>query len=254
VTTQLERLVRRDRLVILSALAILTILSWVQMVGMGHELGPDRLMPCCGARFEITFAMWVVMMAGMMIPSVAPMVLTHAAITRRRAARGAPFVPSGLFLSGYLVAWGGFSAAAALAQWALYRSARIDAHTLSLAPGLGGLLLIGAGVFQLSAAKDACLSHCRAPLGYFMTEWREGMVGAVRMGLRHGVFCIGCCWLLMAVLFAAGVMNIVWGALITAFVLAEKVLPWRRPVVWSGATSCVAGGLFLVVRAWLGSS
>ena len=112
--TTLERIVRRDRLLIVMALAVLTILSWMQMVAMsGEVVGPERWMPCCGARFDVTFAMWVVMMAGMMIPSVAPMVLTHAAITRRRAAGGAPFVPSGLFLAGYLVAWSAFSALAA---------------------------------------------------------------------------------------------------------------------------------------------
>src|SRR4029079_1189377 len=119
----LERVLRRDRLIIGVVLAALTALSCVQMVGPADGA---RLAPCCGARFDVTFAMWVVMMAGMMIPSVAPMVLTHAAIVRRRAGRGAPFVPSGLFLSGYLIAWVGFSAAAAFAQGVLFRAAVLD--------------------------------------------------------------------------------------------------------------------------------
>jgi len=250
----LERILSRDRIVIANALALLTVLSWVQMLGMPNDVAPgkERLMPCCGARFDVTFSMWLVMMAGMMIPSVAPMVLTHAAIMRRRVAKGAPFVSSALFLLGYLVSWGAFSAFAALVQWLLYRGALLDAHSLSIGPWAGAVVLFAAGAFQLSSAKDACLSQCRAPLGYFITEWREGRAGAVSMGIRHGFFCIGCCWLLMAILFAVGIMNILWGALITAFVVAEKVLPWRRAVVWSGAASCLLGGAALLGRALIG--
>jgi predicted metal-binding membrane protein len=248
----LERALRRDRIVIAVGLAGLTLVSWAQMVLPGAvPAGGDRLMPCCGARFSIAFSMWVVMMAGMMIPSAAPMVLAHAAIVRRRVAQGAPLVSSGLFLGGYLLAWAGFSAVAALAQCALYRGALLDGRSLSIGPWAGAAVLLAAGVFQLSRAKSACLSHCRAPLGYFVTEWREGLGGALTMGLRHGLFCIGCCWLLMAVLFAVGIMNIVWGAVITAFVVAEKALPWRRPVVWSGSAVCLAGAVLLLGRAVL---
>jgi predicted metal-binding membrane protein len=248
--TIVERILRRDRLVIVAVLAALTILSWAQMAGDVPSPG-GVLRPCCGARFGMAFWMWVVMMAGMMIPSVAPMVLTHAAITRRRTSQGAPFVSSSLFLAGYLLAWGGFSAVAAFAQWALFHLALLDGHTLSIAPWAGAVVLLAAAVFQLSPAKEACLSQCRAPVGYFVTEWREGHAGAVQMGLRHGLFCIGCCWLLMAVLFAVGIMNLVWGAVITALVIAEKLLPWRRPVVWAGAALCVLGAAGLVFRGVL---
>lgn len=252
--TPLERVVRRDRLLIVLALSALTILSWARMVEMaGEEAGPHRWMPCCGAHFGVTLFMWVVMMAGMMIPSVSPMVLTHAAIARRRAGQKTPIVPSLLFLSGYMVAWSGFGAVAALVQWGLFRWALLDGRTLSIAPWAGGVVLIAAGTFQLSSAKDACLSQCRAPLGYFLTEWRDGLSGALSMGLHHGLFCIGCCWLLMVILFAVGVMNMLWGAAITAFVLAEKVLPWPRAVVWSGAVSCVAAGIGFIVQAIAGS-
>jgi predicted metal-binding membrane protein len=244
----LERILRRDRLVILLAIAALTAGSWLQMVS-SSEVGAGRLMPCCGARFGVAFSMWTVMMAGMMLPSVAPMVLTHAAIMRRRAARGAPFVASGLFLAGYLVAWSAYSAVAAAAQWALYHSALLDGRSLSIGPWAGAALLVGAGLFQFLPSKDACLSHCRAPVGYFMTEWREGRWGAVQMGLRHGLFCIGCCWLLMAVLFSVGIMNLLWGAVITLFVIAEKIVPWRRAVVWSGGVACLLGAALLVALA-----
>lgn len=248
----LERVLWRDRLVISIVLGALTIVSWVHMV-LPEEVafGGERFMPCCGARFGVTFSMWVVMMAGMMIPSAAPMVLAHAAIMRRRVAQGAPFVSSGLFLAGYLLAWSGFSAVAALAQYGLYHSGLLDGHSLSIGPWAGGVVLLAAGLFQLSPAKHACLSQCRTPLGYFLTEWRDGHAGAVSMGLRHGVFCIGCCWLLMAVLFAVGIMNILWGAVITAFVVAEKVLPWHRAVVWSGGAICLVGATVLMYRAVL---
>jgi len=246
----LEATLRRDRLVIALALGAMTVVSWAQMVLPGQaESAGEILGPCCGSHFGIAFPMWVVMMAGMMIPSVAPMVLTHAAIVRRSVAGGAPFVPSGLFLGGYLLAWSAFSAAAAGAQVGLHRAAFLDAHSLSVGPWAGAAVLLAAAVFQLSPTKGACLSRCRAPVGYFITEWRDGKAGAVMMGLRHGTFCIGCCWLLMAALFAVGTMNLLWGAVLTMFVLAEKVLPWRRAVVWAGGATCVAGAVILVWRA-----
>jgi predicted metal-binding membrane protein len=246
----LERVLRRDRLLIIVALAALTALAWVQMFAPdGAAPGGGQLRPCCGARFGVAFAMWVVMMAGMMIPSVAPMVLTHAAIVRRRVGQGAPFVSSGLFLAGYLLAWVVFSAAAAFVQGVLFRAAALDGRTLAIGPWAGAAVLIAAAAFQLSPAKNACLSQCRAPVGYFITEWRDGNRGAVMMGLRHGTFCIGCCWLLMAVLFAVGIMNVVWGAALTAFVVAEKILPWRRVVVWSGGAACIAAAAILMWRA-----
>ena len=253
-TSALERVLRRDRLLIVAALAALTALSWLQMLAPAASAatGPaagQHLAPCCGSRFSVAFAMWVVMMAGMMIPSAAPMVLTHAAIVRRRAAGGAPFVSSGLFLGGYLVAWVAFSAGAAALQCVLFRAAVLDGHSLSIGPWAGAAVLLAAAAFQVSPAKEACLSQCRAPVGYFITEWREGRAGAVMMGLRHGSFCIGCCWMLMAVLFAVGIMNVVWGAVLTAFVVAEKALPWRRAVVWSGTAACAAGAVILIWRA-----
>jgi len=238
--------------IIVVMLAALTVVSWLQMVADGAGAESGGILPCCGARFGVTFSMWVIMMAGMMIPSVAPMVLSHAAIMRRRVASGAPFVSSTLFLAGYLGAWTAFSAVAALAQWALYRTGLLDGSSLSIGPWGGAAILVVAALFQVTPAKDACLSQCRAPLGYFMTEWREGHVGAVMMGLHHGFFCIGCCWLLMAVLFAVGIMNIVWGAAITAFVVAEKILPWPRLVVWSGSAMCLVGAAALVVQALAG--
>ncbi len=160
-TSALERILRRDRLLIVAALAALTALSWLQMVApaasaaTGAAAG-QHLAPCCGSRLSVAFAMWVVMMAGMMIPSAGPMVLTHAAIVRRRAAGGAPFVSSGLFLGGYLVAWVAFSAGAAALQCVLFRAAVLDGHSLSIGPWAGAAVLIGAAAFQLSRH---CVRH-----------------------------------------------------------------------------------------------
>jgi predicted metal-binding membrane protein len=134
-------------------------------------------------------------------------------------------------------------------QGALHRASVLDDHSLAIGPWAGAAVLLAAGAFQFSPWKSACLSHCRAPIGYFLTEWREGKGGAVAMGLQHGLFCVGCCWLLMAVLFAVGIMNILWGAVITAFVVAEKILPWRRAVVWSGGALCLTGAALLFHRA-----
>lgn len=114
-------------------------------------------------------------------------------------------------------------------------------------PQIAGVLLLVAGLFQFTPAKRACLKHCRTPLDFMTTHWREGKLGALRMGLGHGVFCIGCCWILMMLLFVAGVMNLLWVAIITAFVIAEKLLPWRRAVVWTGAAACLIGGLLMIV-------
>jgi len=246
-----EALFRRDRVVVLAALAALTGVSWLYILQMSRTpasgMPAERLvMSCCGVDFWTTFLMWTVMMVGMMVPSVAPMVLAFATINRKRGAQGGPYVPTAVFLSGYLLAWTGFSAVAALAQWALFRASLLNPHTQTIGPWLAGLLLLGTGAFQLSPAKGACLTHCRSPVGFIVTEWRDGWRGALRMGLRHATFCIGCCWLLMALLFVAGVMNLLWVAAIAVYVLAEKVLPWGHAVARTGAALCFVAGFALI--------
>ncbi len=194
------------------------------------------------------FLMWTEMMVAMMIPSASPMILTFALVNRKRREQDRPYVPTGMFLLGYLAVWTGFSALAALAQWALHAMALLSPRMVATSPVLGGWLLIAAGLFQLTPLKHACLNHCRSPLAFLLTEWREGPVGAWRMGLTHGAYCTGCCWFLMALLFVAGVMNLGWIALISILVLVEKVLP---PGPWLGRLSGVtlAGwGLWMLAR------
>lgn len=254
-TTALERVLKRDRAIVVAALTSVTALSWLYIIQMTHI--PARgmrhvggiILSCCGVDFWVTFLMWTVMMVGMMVPSAAPMILAFAMMNRRRAERGGPYVPTASFVAGYLVAWTVFSAVAALAQWALFQAALLNPRTETVGPALAGALLIVAGIFQLSSAKYACLTQCRSPLAFLLHEWRDGSRGALRMGLRHGAFCIGCCWMLMALLFVAGVMNLLWVAAIAAYVLAEKVLPAARAVSRIGAAACLAVGAVLVVRA-----
>jgi predicted metal-binding membrane protein len=194
-----------------------------QCAGMKMS-GPD-MQSWSASTLVPLFLMWAEMMVAMMIPSAAPMILTFATVNRKRREQDRPFVPTGIFLSGYLVVWTAFSALAAVAQWILHSTALLSPMMVSTSPILGGALLIIAGIFQWTPLKNACLAHCRSPLSFLMTDWREGKPGAFVMGLKHGAYCTGCCWFLMALLFVAGVMNIWWVAAISILVLLEKVLP-----------------------------
>ncbi len=192
--------------------------------------------------------MWTVMMVAMMVPSAAPMVLVFAALNRKRRAEDRPYVPTGLFLLGYLAVWTGFSAMVTIAQWGLHRAALLSPGMVSTSPIFGGVLLIAAGIFQFTSWKHACLKHCRTPLHFLMTGWREGYVGAWKMGLEHGLQCTVCCWLLMALLFVAGVMNLLWVATISIFVLIEKIAPSARWVTRIGGVLSVGWGVWLILH------
>ena len=257
----LENLLKQEKRVVAAGLVFLTALAWLYllhlhramampMAGMADMAG--MLMPMSHdwtpADLLLTFLMWTVMMVGMMVPSAAPMILTFATVNRQRAKRGRPYVPVAIFLSGYLITWAGFSSIAALAQWKLQAAALLDAHTQRAVPGVAGGLLFLAGLFQLTPWKNACLTRCRSPLDFLTTAWREGRWGAFRMGLHHGFYCVGCCLMLMALLFVTGVMNLAWVAGIAAFVLAEKLLPYGRLVRGFGSVVCFAAGLAWVWR------
>jgi predicted metal-binding membrane protein len=191
--------------------------------------------------------MWVAMMAGMMLPATYPMVRAFITINRRRRERDAPHVPAAWFVLGYLVAWSVFSIAAAALQVILVHAGLLNTMGESLSRTLSGALFLGAGIYQWTPFKDVCLSKCRSPEGFVLTEWRDGHAGAVVMGLRHGLFCVGCCWALMLLLFAVAVMNLVWVAALTALVMAEKLLPGGRVLRHAiGAGLVVAGAWFLL--------
>ncbi|MDA0704502.1 MAG: DUF2182 domain-containing protein [Proteobacteria bacterium] len=176
----------------------------------------------------LTFLMWSIMMVAMMLPSAASAVLLYGSMVSKNRERGVVLPSVWLFVAGYLAVWNGFSLAATLLQAGLHDAALLTPMMASKSASLTGGLLIVAGVYQWLPVKEACLEKCRAPLQFFLFRWRPGMSGAFRMGVEHGAFCVGCCWALMLLLFAAGVMNLLWVAVIAGFVLLEKLLPGGR--------------------------
>ena len=230
-----EGALRRDRLLVVSCLLFAVVLSWAWLLagaGMMQEMG-DMLMPMSSGPWTaghalLVLVMWAVMMAAMMLPSAAPMILFHAAIARRRSERGesgASAAASGAFASGYLLVWVAFSLAATGLQFGLERAALLSPMMESTSVALAGAVLIAAGLYQWTPLKKACLRYCRSPLDFVLTQWRPGARGAFLMGLRHGAVCVGCCWVLMLLLFVGGVMNFAWIAGIALFVLVEKLGP-----------------------------
>ena len=229
--SRLEMMLRRDRAIVLAGLAGVAVLAWAYMFYLAGdvnstEMAMPQMQSWAAMDFVLMYVMWAVMMVAMMVPSAAPMILVFATVNLRRREEQRPFVPTGVFLLGYLLVWGGFAALATLAQWGLHTASLLSSMMgESTSSILGGTLLLIAGIFQWSPLKYACLTRCRTPLGFLMVEWREGWAGALVMGTRHGVFCLGCCWILMSILFVLGVMNLLWIAALAAFVLVEKVAP-----------------------------
>ncbi|MDJ0851466.1 MAG: DUF2182 domain-containing protein [Myxococcota bacterium] len=227
------------------AFLVVAALAWLALVAMDHAPPP----PWGGARVALTFAMWAVMMVAMMTPTVLPTLRVFARLAdERRAGRlGGAAVSPAFFASGYLLAWIGFSGLATGVQWALDRGGVLSHHGALASPIPAGLLLLGAGLYQLTSLKEVCLRHCQSPLGFFLSRWREGSRGAVGMGLRHGAFCVGCCWALMLLMFVGGTMSLAWMVGLTLYVLVEKLaarLPWLSTA--TGAALGVAGlGLVL---------
>jgi predicted metal-binding membrane protein len=191
--------------------------------------------------------MWSSMMAAMMLPGASPMLAAFATINRRRRGRGAPYVSTLVFLIGYLIAWIGFSLLATALQWLLQNLGLLTTMLQSTTGYWSGALFVAAGLYQFSSLKERCLTYCRSQEGFILSEWRDGSLGAVVMGLRHGMFCMGCCGGLMLLLFAVAVMDLRWVAALTALVTAEKLLP--RPDLWRVAigTGFLAAGLACVL-------
>lgn len=223
------KLPRRDFMAVCISLGGITLLSWLYLWSMASDMAQGmqamQVQPWDAGYFLMMFLMWAVMMVGMMLPSVTPTVLIYAAVARKSASQGMPVAPTAAFVSGYVVIWIGFSLLAAIAQWQLAQASLLSPMMVSNSVGLGAALLIAAGIYQWLPLKDKCLAQCRSPVEFISTHWRPGVTGAFRMGLSHGAFCLGCCWVLMSLLFVGGVMNLLWIAAITLFVLLEKVLP-----------------------------
>ena len=177
------------------------------------------------AGFGLTFAMWMVMMVAMMLPPVSPWILLYASMSTRSSEGGVAFGNTGSFVAGYFAAWACYCLAAAALQCFLQHQALMHSEKMILTGAVSGYVFVFAGLFQLTPLKEACLKHCRSPLGYFLTHWRDGPAGAFRMGIQHGIFCLGCCWVLMALCLVLGMMNLLWMAGLTLMLCVEKILP-----------------------------
>ena len=191
------------------------------------------------------FVMWTVMMAAMMLPSAAPAIALYGGLVRKHAERGRTLPAVAIFVAGYLLAWTAFSAAATLVQAALQHFMLLDAMMASSSKALSASLLAAAGLYQLTPLKDRCLANCREPVAFFIAHWRSGAAGALRMGIRHGAYCVGCCAGLMLALFAVGVMSVTWMAVAGAVILAEKALPLPRRAPQALAVALAAAGIWV---------
>jgi predicted metal-binding membrane protein len=236
VDNTLEAVIRRDRLIVVTVLIAVIAVSWAYLLaGAGVAMmAPAVWTPSYAA---LMFCMWWVMMLAMMLPSAAPMIIFFATVNRSQRDSGHPYVETGIFASGYLTVWAGFSLVAVILQWGLEQTGILSPMLVSTNAIFGGVLLLAAGVYQLTPIKHTCLRHCRSPIAFLSSRWRRGAGGALRMGLVHGAFCVGCCWFLMGLLFFGGVMNLHWIAGLALFVLLEKTIPSGH---WLGHATGVA--------------
>lgn len=262
----LEAVLRRDRWLVVSALGVIVVLAsgyvlWLaadmdmggmdmagfRMIPAGIGIMAPANAPWRTIEFVFVFIMWAVMMVAMMAPSAAPMILMYARVGRQRAAEGKPLAATGWFAAGYFLTWVGFSLAATVVQWMIERAALLDSRMASVSNVLGGAVLIAAGLYQWSPLKDVCLTQCQSPLQFLMRHggFRGDWLGCLLLGLRHGAYCVGCCWALMALLFVGGVMNVLWIALLALLVLLEKVAPFGRWVARA------AGIAFIAIGSWM---
>jgi predicted metal-binding membrane protein len=239
-----------QRNVVLGLLLVLAAASWALLdwQGSGTDMGMAMASPTMGMRAPLFLAIWVVMMVAMMFPTAAPMILTFHKVQTSKRQRGEAFVATWIFVAAYMVVWavsGVTAYAGALAAEAIAARAALSSATTAR---IGGGVILVAGLYQLTPLKDVCLSKCRTPISFIMTSWRDGTAGALHMGLLHGAYCLGCCWLLFVVLFPLGIMNNAAMAVITLLVFAEKTLPWGRPVVRVIAAALVALGVTVLAE------
>jgi predicted metal-binding membrane protein len=270
-TTILEEVLRRDRRLLVVALVAVIAIAWIWIaLGAGSGMSAvdtirrSEMPSMAGMLMEpaawtwgyagLMFAMWWVMMVAMMLPSAAPILLLFARIYRSERAGSRPFVPTGIFAAGYLAVWGGFAALATGSQWELERLGLLSPMTMMTANyWLGGAVLVAAGLWQLTPIKGVCLRHCRSPLSFLVQHWRRGWLGAFSMGLEHGMYCLGCCWFLMGLLFFGGIMNLLWIAGLACFILLEKTIPMGH---WFGRIAgiiAVGWGVLMFANATSGS-
>jgi len=261
--TALESILRRDRYAVMVALVLLTVLAWAYVLWLAKHMDmPDpssmsgmgamapQVRPWAIPDLLFSFTMWSVMMAGMMLPSVAPVILLYVLVGRQAEALQKPLAATGSFAGGYLLAWTGFSLLASLLQAALNQAALLTPELASANNILGGVILIVAGLYQWTSLKDRCLANCRAPLFFIQRHggFQRRALPSLVLGLRHGLYCIGCCWALMLLLFVGGLMNIAWIAGIAGLILLEKILSDGRTVSRVFGSGLIIGGVTLALQ------
>ena len=248
---------QRERSLILGGLLMLSALAWALLIWQTSTMSHQAMGLTMGMSALLFMAIWIVMMVAMMFPTAAPMILMFSKISQSRRQQERPFIPTWIFVSAYLLVWSlcgvvAYSLALGIEQltvqsiWLMQHAAR-----------LGGVVLIVAGLYQLSPLKDICLSKCRTPFQFILSSWHDGYGGALRMGLEHGAYCLGCCWLLFVILFPLGIMNLAVMALLTALIFAEKALPIGRPISKLAAEGLIVYGvivLFLPIALPMGMS
>jgi predicted metal-binding membrane protein len=244
-----------ERIGLYAALSLATAAAWsvtfIQSSAL-PALSPFLAQALCGGEWTAASAasslvMWISMMAAMMLPTTAPIIDAFATIARRRRARREPYTPGLVFVAGYGLAWSCFSAVAVAAQWQLYRAALLTPTMQNESPILAGIALLIAGLYQFTPAKTSCMRGCRSPLSFIMAQWREGYAGALLMGLRHGLICVGCCWAVMSLMFCVSVMDLRWAAALAVYAAAEKLAPGGDTVIAPAfGSAAILGGATLI--------
>jgi predicted metal-binding membrane protein len=244
-----------ERTVLYAALLLATVAAWSVTWMQSSDLpawSPFLAQAWCGgawttANVASSSLMWISMMIAMMLPATAPVVDAYATIARRRRARREPYTPTLIFVGGYVLVWSCFSATAAIAQWQPYRAAFLTPTTQNTSSILAGTALLTAGFYQFTPVKAACMRGCRSPLTFIMAEWREGYTGALLMGLRHGLFCVGCCWALMSLMFCVSMMDLRWAAALGVYAAVEKIAPGGDTVIAPAfGSAAILGGAALL--------
>jgi predicted metal-binding membrane protein len=242
--------ISRDRAIVVASLAAIAGLAWAYLFGLTQDMSsmddmPGMAMRSEPASFSLTATMWAVMMVGMMLPSATPMILLFTMVQRKQGKQ--PVLTTGAFAAGYLVIWGGFAVAAAGLQIELGEMALLSPSLTLVSKRLAGMAFLLAAVYEFSPLKNRCLTQCSSPIGFIMSHWRPGVAGAFRMGACHGVFCVGCCWALMLLLFSAGVMNLLWVAGLAVLVLVQKILPYGRVTTTATGTAMAVIGAAILI-------
>jgi predicted metal-binding membrane protein len=258
---------RQDRIVVILGLTLLTALAWIYLLwlradmSMGSmDMGDFRMIPSGvglmvaahtpwqAMEFAFVFVMWTVMMVGMMTPSAAPMILMYARTGRHAKAQGTPLAATVWFAAGYFLVWVAFALLATLVQWALERTALLDSWMTSTSKVFGAFVFVAAGSYQWTRLKDVCLAQCQKPFAFLMRHggFRRDAPGSLVLGLRHGAYCVGCCWAMTTLLLVGGVMNPLWISLLALLILLEKITPFGRQIALLAGIVLVAAGAWLL--------